>query len=127
MTGIRRRVAAIALLLLSGCETIAGTQTDQSLWQALEIKNYDFVYRVSCFCGFPGPNPAKISVRGGVVTKVQPASDTAVAGINPVLSAYPTIDSLFVILQKAQKNTPDGVTVEFDPTYHFPSKIFIDP
>ncbi|HZK79168.1 MAG TPA: DUF6174 domain-containing protein [Gemmatimonadaceae bacterium] len=45
----------------------------------------------------------------------------------PALSTYPTIDSLFVILEKAQNNTSSGVTVEFDPTYHFPTKIFVDP
>jgi len=112
---------------LAGCETITGTQSDHALWQALEIKNYDFVYQVSCFCGISGPNPAKLSVRGGMVVKVQPGDTAVVVGTTPAPSTYPTIDSLFVILENAQKNTPSGVTVEFDPTYHFPTRIFIDP
>jgi len=124
---MKRRFAALALFALAGCDTITGTQSDHALWNALEIRNYDFVYQVSCFCGNNGPNPAKLSVRGGSVVKVQPEDGTVFLGTIPLASSYPTIDSLFVILENAQKNTPNGVTVQFDPTYHYPTKISIDP
>ena len=29
------------------------------------------LYFVGCFCGFTGPNPAKLTVRNGVVVKVE--------------------------------------------------------
>lgn len=124
---MKRRFAALALLALAGCDTITGTQSDHALWNALEIRNYDFVYQVGCFCAFNGPNPAKLSVRGGVMVKVQTEDGSAFPGTVPSLSSYPTIDSLFVILESAQKNTPNGVTVRFDPTYHYPTSISIDP
>ena len=126
MRGLTRRIAALTLLALTGCDTIVGLQSDHDLWNALEIKNYDFVYQVSCFCAFTGPNPAKVSVRGGVVVKIA-ADSASFLGTLPPASTYPTIDSLFMILEAAQKRTPSGVTVEFDRTYHYPTKIAIDP
>ena len=113
--------------MLVGCDTLTSTQSDHALWNALEIKNYDFVYQVACFCGFTGPNPVKLSVRGGIVVKALPGDSAAFLGTIPPASTYPTIDSLFVILENAQKNTPNGVTVQFDPTYHYPIRISIDP
>ena len=125
MLGKTNKIAAIALIFLAGCESIAGTRPERALWDALEIQNYDFVYQVSCFCGFTIPNPVKLSVRNGVVSAAVPVG--SFVGTLPPLSVYPTIDSLFVVLETARKNTPDGVTVDFDPTYHYPTKIAIDP
>jgi hypothetical protein len=125
MFGKTKKLAAIALIFLAGCESITGTKPQQALWDALEIQNYDFVYQVACFCGINGPNPVKLSVRNGAVTAAAPVG--SFIGTMPALSTYPTIDSLFVILDRAQKNTPQGVTVDFDPTYHYPTKIAVDP
>ncbi|MEP6507202.1 MAG: DUF6174 domain-containing protein [Gemmatimonadales bacterium] len=122
---VARRIAALTLLALAGCDSIAGTQSDHALWNALEIRNYDFVYEVGCFCAFDRPNPARVTVRGGIVVKIAPDSGIFVGKLPPA-SQYPTIDSLFAILETAEKNSPDGVTVEFDPTYHYPTRISID-
>jgi len=120
-----KRLASIALILLAGCETITGSKPEKALWDALEIKSYDFVFQKSCFCGAVGPNPVKLSVRDGVVSAAAPVG--SFIGTMPPLSTYPTVDSLFAILDRAEKNTPDGVTVDFDPTYHYPTKISVDP
>jgi hypothetical protein len=125
MFGKTKRFAAVALIFLAGCDTLTGTQPEKALWNALDIENYDFVYQVSCFCGIPGPNPVKLSVRKGQVTAAAPVG--SFTGSIPALSTYPTIDSLFVILEAAEKKTPAGVEVDFDPTYHYPTKIAIDP
>jgi hypothetical protein len=127
MRTITRSLVILSLAVLGACDKVTGTAPEKALWQALDIQNYDFVYQVSCFCSVQGPNPAKLSVRGGFVTKVQPADTATFLGVIPPASTYPTIDSLFTILEKAQKNTPDGVKVDFDQTYHFPKRIFIDP
>jgi hypothetical protein len=122
-----RNIAALVLMGLASCDAATGTQPEKDLWLALGIQNYDFVYQISCFCAIQGPNPAKLSVREGAVTNVAAPDSTISLGVTPPLSSYPTVDSLFSILEAAQKATPTGVTVEFDPTYHYPSKISVDP
>ena len=120
-----KRTAALALILLSGCDLITGTTPERSLWDALGIKNYDFVYEVSCFCGFNRPNPVKLSVRDGAVSAASAVNPYT--GPMPALSTYPTIDSLFAIMERAQKSNPSGVSVKFDPTYHYPTRMDLDP
>ena len=120
-----KNLFALALILLAGCETITGSKPEKALWEALDIQSYDFVYEVSCFCGFTTPNPVKISVRDGSVTAATPVG--SFIGTMPPLNTFPTIDSVFVTLEKAEKNSPDGVTVKFDPTYHYPTRIDVDP
>src|SRR6476620_9222359 len=90
MFGKTKKIAAIALIFLAGCESITGTKPERALWDALEIQNYDFVYQVSCFCGFTIPNPVKLSVRNGVVSAAVPIG--SFVGTLPPLSVYPTID-----------------------------------
>lgn len=122
-----RNIAALVLMGLASCDTATGTQPEKDLWLALGIQNYDFVFQLSCFCGIEGPNPAKLTVRDGAVTSVSAVDSAVSPSVTPPLSTYPTVDSLFAILERAQKATPAGVTVTFDPTYHYPSKIFVDP
>ena len=120
-----KTLAALALIFLAGCEAITGTQPEKALWDALDIQNYDFVYEESCFCAFTAPNPVTLSVRDGAVTAATPVG--SFLGTMPPLNSFPTIDSVFAILERAQKNSPGGVTVEFDPTYHYPTRIAVDP
>jgi hypothetical protein len=122
-----RGLALLGLVLFAGCDKATGSQSERALWNALDIRDYSFVYRQSCICTVNGPDPAKLTVRGGVVVQVEPGDSAVVFGPTPPAATYPTVDSLFVILEKAQRVTPDGVTVEFDPTYHFPKRIFVDP
>ena len=56
---------------VTGCDSIMASEVEQELWNALEIRNYQFTYTVSCFCGFVGPNPALITVQNGAVTRVE--------------------------------------------------------
>ena len=119
-----KKLALLGLILLASCDTLTGIMNEKALWDALDIQNYDFVYSVSCFCDIR-PNPVKLSIRDGVVSSVTPVG--TYVGTVPAASTYPTIDSLFVILEKAQRDSPGGVTVDFDPTYHYPTSIAVDP
>ncbi len=123
---VEKAILALALVATVSCNTLVGSQREQTLWEALDIQNYDFVYGVSCFCGFTRANPAKLSVRGGVVVKVVPVDSAGFAGTIGTPASYPTVDSVFAILERARKNTPAKLNVEYDPTYHFPKKIFVD-
>lgn len=114
-------------LALLGCESAVESELERDLWEELAIRDYQFVYTVGCFCGFVGPNPAKLTVRDGVVVKVEAAGPTPFPGTIPPAAGYPTVDTLFAVIERAKRDDPDRLTVEYDPTYHFPKVIALDP
>ena len=119
-----RRLSFVCVIVLSACENSLESRLEQQQWEDLGIRDYQFEYLVSCFCGFNGPNPALITVRDGAVTKVQPAGGGA--PVTGSLNTWPTIDSLFVVISRASATNPDVLDVEYDDTYHFPKKIELD-
>lgn len=122
-----RRLLFLAVIGMLGCDSTVESQQQQELWKALGIDNYSFVYTVSCFCQFTGPNPALITVRNGVVASVGPAPGGVVVPVTGSIAAYPTIDSLFAIAARAKAQNPAVFNVTYDPTYHFPRTIEVDP
>jgi hypothetical protein len=117
----------LGLLAVAGCDTIVESQSEEALWKALDIRDYQFVYSQACFCGFTGPNPAKLTVKNGVVVKVEATGTATLPPTTPAAATYPTIDSLFAIVEKARKAKPASLDIDFDPTYHYPTSIAIDP
>ena len=120
-----RRLWLFCVLLVTACENPAESELEQQLWEDLGIKDYQYEYLVSCFCGFNGPNPALITVRDGVVSKVEPVDGGSPFGGS--VSAWPTIDSLFAIISRADAGNPNVLKVQYDETYHYPKKIDLDP
>ena len=120
-----RRLWLLFLIAAGGCESSVESEREQALWNELEIRNYQYEYMVSCFCGQIGPNPALITVTNGVVTKVEPVDgDPPLTG---PLTSYPTIGGLFEIISRAREGDPSVLTIEYDQTYHYPKLIFLDP
>ncbi len=122
-----RRLMLVGALLVTACDSAVESRQEQELWTALDIRNYEFVYFVGCFCGFTGPNPAKLTVRNGVVVKVEPVGNAILPITTPAAATYPTIDSLFAIVDRTRKAKPAVFDVEYDQTYHYPKSIAIDP
>ena len=118
------RLSLVFVIALAACENSVESQLEQQQWADLGIRDYQFQYLVSCFCGFNGPNPALITVRDGSVTKVEPAGGGA--PVPGSLDKWPTIDSLFAIIARESAKNPDVLEVEYDDTYHYPKKIEID-
>lgn len=121
---MRQRLWLVAVALAAaGCENTFESHEQRELWKEQGIRDYQFQYFVSCFCGFTGPNPALITVQNGVVTKVEnPDSPAAVANVN----GWPTIDSLFAIVDRARESKAALLDVDYDETYHYPEVISID-
>lgn len=122
-----KRSMLLAIAALAACDSPVESKQEAELWAALGIRNYEFVYFVSCFCGFTGPNPAKLTVRNGVVVKVEPAGTAILPPTTPAAGTWPTVDSLFVIIERARLAKPSKLRVEYDDTYHFPKLISVDP
>jgi len=119
------RLGLVCLVLVAACESPVESSLEQQLWEDLGIRNYQYQYMVSCFCGFSGPNPALITVNDGVVVKVEPPEGGA--PVSPPLGSWPTIDSLFAIISRASAGDPNVLDVEYDETYHYPKTIHFDP
>ena len=115
------------LLALAACDSPVESREEARAWADLNIRDYDFVYFVACFCGFTGPNPAKLTVRNNVVVKVEPTGNAILPPTTPAAGTYPTVDSLFAIVERARLAKPSKLKVEYDETYHFPKLVAIDP
>ena len=123
---MKRGLLVLVFAGLTGCDTLISSEREQELWNALEISDYQFTYTVACFCGFVGPNPAVITVRDGVVSKVEyPVGSTQGSGSFPV-QGYPTVDSLFARIERVKDKNPAELDLDFDETYHYPRSIDID-
>lgn len=123
---MKRRSLLGFLIVLIACDSTVESQLESQLWKELDIRSYQFEYTVACFCSFTGPNPALITVRQGQVTKVESADGTMpLPGVQT--ADYPTIDSLFALVERQRAAAPNVLKVEYDETYHFPKSIFIDP
>lgn len=123
---MKRALWVLLIAGLTACDTLVSSEREQELWNALEIRDYQFTYTVSCFCGFTGPNPAVITVRDGVATRVEyPIGSSQGSGSYPV-QGYPTVDSLFARIERTKAKNPAELDVDFDETYHFPRSIDID-
>ena len=124
----KKGLAIVAGLLgLASCDSVIQSQSEQALWEALEIHDYQFVYSVACFCGFTGPNPVRLTVQNGLVVKVEPTGNAVLPPTTPAAATYPTIDSLFAIIERARLAKPAELEIQYDATYHYPVVIGVDP
>ncbi|MEO8193349.1 MAG: DUF6174 domain-containing protein [Gemmatimonadales bacterium] len=121
------RLSIVVIIAVSACDSPVESLVERELWNGLGIRNYEFVYTVGCFCGFTGPNPTRLTVRDGVVVRVQATDSAVVGGNTPTPAAWPTIDSLFALVDRARGTNPAVLKVEYDDTYHFPKVINFDP
>jgi hypothetical protein len=124
---LNRALLFLALLGVAGCDQPVDPNFEKGLWDALEIRDYTFVYSVSCFCGITSPNPARITVRNGRVTKVEPIDGVSVVQPGTTEPVWPTVDSLFAIIERARATNPAILAVEYDQEYHYPTSIHLDP
>ena len=124
----------IIALVLSACSAIAGAAGSQSeieknkeKWQDAGISHYRYDLNISCFCAFRGDMPLVIEVQDGKVVSMQYQSGKAIEDVNHELfDKYATIDRLIAELEADLNGAADKVTVEYDPTYGFPTKADID-
>jgi hypothetical protein len=92
----------------------------KQLWQSHGIKEYSFHLQVGT--GFRPPRTADVNVivKNGVYSDYEVAGEPA--NPNPSqITPYDTIDKLFDLLEQAYQVPGDKVTVNYDPTYGFPT------
>ena len=117
----------ILVLTLSACGGSA-FQQNQKNWEGQNINHYRFTVAVSCFCPFANVEVTYEVLNGQVVNQsVQSSPDNPVdeALVSDFYQSYNTIEKIFDYVGGAI-NDADETTIEYDPTYGFPTDISVD-
>ena len=117
----------ILVLTLSACGGSA-FQQNQKKWEGQNINHYRFTVAVSCFCPFANVEVTYEVLNGQVVNQsVQSSPDNPVdeALVSDFYQSYNTIEKIFDYVGGAI-NDADETTIEYDPTYGFPTDISVD-
>lgn len=98
---------------------------NRRLWNQQKILNYRYTLSNSCFCIPEARGPVVIEVRNGITTSI-----TSVATGQPAnpefFQNYNTIPKLFHVIRDAIAKQADSLTVEYNPTFGYPTQINID-
>ena len=117
----------ILVLTLSACGGSA-FQQNQKNWEGQNINHYRFTVAVSCFCPFANVEVTYEVLNGQVVNQsVRSSPDNPVdeALVSDFYQSYNTIEKIFDYVGGAI-NDADETTIEYDPTYGFPTDISVD-
>lgn len=100
-------------------------EKNRKLWESQGIDDYSFTLQRSCFCRGDDRRPIHIQVRDGKVVAAKFA-DTGEPLPPSMDYAKKTIPDLFNEVAQAIKEKAARLEVSYDPTYGFPTSIFID-
>ena len=118
----------ILVLTISACGGGSVFQQNQKKWEGQNINHYRFTVAVSCFCPFANVEVTYEVLNGQVVNQsVQSSPDNPVDEVlvNDFYQSYNTIEKIFDYVGGAI-NDADETTIEYDPTYGFPTDISVD-
>jgi Family of unknown function (DUF6174) len=97
----------------------------RDLWQSHEASNYSFIYQIDCFCPPESLKPYRIIVSNGVIVSAV-SLDGKTEIEQSFLSSLQTIPQLFNLIARAIANDAYKLEVNYDPTYGYPNKIFVN-
>tara|TARA_R110002073_G_scaffold14998_1_gene60129 strand:- start:53022 stop:53477 length:456 start_codon:yes stop_codon:yes gene_type:complete len=95
-------------------------------WQSFGYENYMITERISCYCY--GVLVKDVFVQNGVKEKVEFDESMLPEGqtYEDVFNHSKTIEDAFLFIDNLLKQNPDGLTIEYDAEYGFPTVISID-
>jgi hypothetical protein len=126
----------LAIVTLAGCSslTYSNSRLDAlqseldrryTLWKGQHIPSYDYRFERACQCDTLLTRPVIVTVLDSAVAGATYV-DGGSAVPDSILSSYFTVDDLFSQVQIAINLATDSLYVEYDPTYHYPTRIVID-
>lgn len=126
----------LAVLALAACSSLTysdtrldGLQVELNrrygLWKDLHIPSYDYRFERECTCDSSLTRPVIVTVVDSAITGVAYA-DSGLAVPDSALQTYLTVEGLFYQVQIAISLRVDSLGVEYDPVYHYPTKVLID-
>jgi hypothetical protein len=137
---MKKLLLLVMVFVLSACATIANAgepksevQQAREKWQAADISHYRFNVHITCFCVFTENMPLIVEVKNGEVVSMEYSTGNKIdPQLLELFDRYVTVDRLFDGIEKgfevagSDQGAADKVTVEYDATYGFPTKIDID-
>jgi hypothetical protein len=130
---MKKFLLVLMALVLTAC-SVAGAAGNQSeieqnkeKWQDANISHYRYNLYISCFCVFVENMPLVIEVQDGAVISMEFQNGNEIdPSLLELFDKYATIDRLFAEIEADLNGAADKVTVEYDPTYGFPTEVTID-
>ncbi len=121
----------LLVLILSACSLASSTELrrNQTKWENANITHYRFQLSVGCFCPVSGLMPMTVEVQDGEVVSISDVNGDNYPTTDPMsefILKYATIDRLFSELGSEAVRGADKLSVNYDPTYGFPTEITID-
>lgn len=124
-------LALAAAILLTGCRSATGLAGERlelasarALWQGERPPSYRYHFRNECGECLPEwRRPVIIRVRSGTIDLVTDAE----TGVAPAFERdWPTVDSLFAVVEHAIEQRAAVLTVEYDRALGYPTLISVD-
>lgn len=118
----------ILVLTLSACGGGSAFQQNRDKWEGQNIDHYRYTIAVSCFCPFAFVEVTYEVQNGQVVDqsiKTSPDNPVDEAMVNDFYQPYNTIEKVFDYVSGAVSDA-DETTIDYDPTYGFPTEVSID-
>ena len=127
--------AAFLLPTLVACDSVTGTD-DLSLQQSRLDQNWDrfqsaapvsysYVVRVNCECPTDVTRPVTVWVDRGSIEYLLYEDDGRPVPFS-YSNSFPSVEQLFDAIQDGIDRRADVIDVEYDPTYGYPTSVYID-
>jgi hypothetical protein len=127
--------AALLLPALAACDSVTGTD-DLSREQARLDSNWDrfqsnaplsysYVVRVDCECPSDVTRPVTVWVDRGSIEYLLYEDDGRPVPLS-YSNSFPSVEQLFDAIQDGIDRRADVIDVEYDPTYGYPTSVYID-
>ena len=131
---MKKLLLVLMTLVLAACTAVGSAMGSQSeieqnkeKWQDANISHYRYNLHISCFCVFVENMPLVIEVQDGEVVSMEFQNGAEIdPSLHELFDKYATIDRLFAEIEAGLNGAADKVTVEYDPTYGFPTKADFD-
>ncbi len=98
----------------------------RTLWNNSSVIQYEFVQSRSCFCPAEYTRAMKYNISGNVITGMVSYQDDGSMVSGDKYEGLMTVESSFDLIQDAIINNVDSLTVQYDPTYGYPTNVSID-
>jgi hypothetical protein len=132
-----RTVLAAALLVspLVACDSITGTDNlaraqdeldrNWDRFQSTAPLSYSYTVHVTCDCPTDVTRPVNVYVDRGSVEYLYYQDDGRAVPYS-ISNSFPSVEQLFDAIQDGIDRRADRIDVDYDPTYGYPTNVFID-